>query len=148
MALAVLDFAKHQLIGEVLTPLTEAGDPRQRIQQTAQNMAQFYDGGNDTCLMDALSVGAKGTDRESIDQSVAQMFSEFIGAFAGVAAELGAEPTEAFRRAEDVVAHLEGSLVVARGTGSTDAFNRVLNSLPDLLAGKQETPHSPPNSNG
>lgn len=138
MALAVLEFAKQQLVGEVLAPLTAAGDPRKRIKQAAKNMAQFYDGGNDTCLMDALSVGAKGTDRETIDRAVAEMFSDFIGAFAQVAAELGANKPEAFRRGEDAVARLEGSLVVARGTGSTSAFIRALNDLPDLLAGKRK----------
>ena len=138
MALAVLEFANQQLVGEVLAPLTETGDPRKRIEQAAKNMAQFYDGGNDTCLMDALSVGAKGTDRETIDRAVAEMFGDFIGAFAAVAAELGANKSEAFRRGEDAVARLEGSLVVARGTGSTAAFKRTLKDLPDLLAGKHQ----------
>ncbi len=136
MALAVLEFAKQQLVGEVLAPLRESGDPRERIQRAARRMADFYDGGNDTCLMDALSVGAKGTDRETIDSAVSEMFSDFIGAFARVAAELGAEESEAFRRGEDAVARLEGSLVLARGTGSTAAFNRTLDDLPDLLGGK------------
>ena len=138
MALAVLEFAKQQLIGQVLAPLKETGDPRKRIQEAAKNMAQFYVGGNDTCLMDALSVGAKGSDRETIDRAVADMFTDFIGAFAEVAAELGADPSDAFRRGEDAVARLEGSLVVARGTGSTAAFTRTLNDLPDLLTAKHQ----------
>lgn len=135
MALAVVAYAKDRFVGEVLAPLVREGDPRKRIKEAAKNMERFYDGGNDACLMDALSVGAKGADRQAIDAAIAEMFADFIGALTHVAKDLGASKTEARRRGEDAVVRLEGSLVVARGTGNTSAFRRVLKELPELLAG-------------
>lgn len=135
MALAVVEHARKNFIGEVLAPLVRDGNPKKRIKEAARNMERFYDGGNDACLMDALSVGAKGDDRKAIDAAIEKMFSEFLGALAHVARDMGATGTEARQLAEDAVVRLEGSLVVARGTKSTSAFRRVLKELPDLLSG-------------
>lgn len=135
MALAVVDFAKERFVGEVLAPLMREGDPRKRVKETAKNMKEFYDGGNDACLMDALSVGAKGTDRQAIDEAIAEMFGDFVDAMTHVAKDFGASKVAARRLGEDAVVRLEGSLVVARGMGDTSVFSRVLRELPDLLAG-------------
>ncbi len=135
MALAVVAFAKQRLVDEVLAPLSETGEVRPRIKRAAKNMEQLYDGGNDTCLMDALPVGAKGDDRKAIDQAIAEMFGCFIDAFASVAKELGANRKKSYQLGEDAVVRLEGSLVVARGTGNTAAFKRTLADLPNFLAG-------------
>ncbi len=138
MALAVVGFSREQFFGEVLAPLAREGAPRGRVEETARNMERFYDAGNNSCLMDSLSLGAKGEDRQAIDEAIREMFSHFIGALTLAARDFGASDDEADRLAEDAVVRLEGSLVVARGTGNTGAFKRTLKQLPDLLAGTSE----------
>jgi len=137
MAVAVVEFGQERFFGEVLGPLLreEEGDARQRIEETAQNMARFYDEVGASCLMDAVSLGAKGEDRQAIDKLVLEMFARFFGVMAKAAKDLGAGDDDAARLGEEAVIRLEGSLVVARGTGDASAFKRTLKHLPDLLAG-------------
>ena len=136
MALAVARFSREQFFGEVLAPLAREGDPGQRVEETVQNMQRFYEASNNSCLMDGLSLGAKGEDRTAVDQAIREMFVQFIDALTRVAKDFGASPEQADRRAQDAVIRLEGSLVIARGTGDASAFQRTLTQLPGLLSGQ------------
>lgn len=57
MAEAVLDWVDERFIGHVLAPLSEAGEPSQRVAETAKRLDGYFDGGRNSCLLDVLSLG-------------------------------------------------------------------------------------------
>ena len=134
MALAVMDFAQAEF-EEVLAPLDGPGPVRKRIRDTARNLADHYEDGMRSCLIDSLSVGGRSDERDIVAQRIAHILDNFIGSFTRIAKEAGASPKEARRRGEDAVVRFEGSLVVARGTGDTGPFQRWIKELPRLLMG-------------
>ena len=136
MALAVIDFTQREF-AEVLAPLHDSGPVKTRIRRVARNLDEYYEGGLRSCLIDSLSVGAQPDGSDIVAERIAQILHDFIGSFAKVAAEAGASPKEARRRAEDAVIRFEGSLVVARSTRDTSTFKRWMRELPNLLAGDE-----------
>lgn len=135
MELAVIDFTQKEFM-EVLAPLDDSGPVKTRIRRVTRNLDQYYESGLRSCLIDSLSVGTQRDGRDIVSERIAQILEDFIGCFAKVACEAGANPREARRRAEDAVVRFEGSLVVARCTGNTASFRRWMKELPQLLTGE------------
>jgi TetR/AcrR family transcriptional repressor of lmrAB and yxaGH operons len=131
MAEAVLAQAGAWLNMHVLSPLIGSGTPHARLQKTAKALDTFYVQGGTSCLLDSLSFG-EGSDifREHIRTA----FTRWIEALATLVVEsTGCPKAEAHRRAEDAVLSIQGALVLARGTGNTQPFQRVLKNLPTML---------------
>ena len=125
MAGAVLRAVAGQFTSDVLAPLGEPGDPSARVHKVAQRLKRFYDGGSRPCLLNSLSLGTAGPVRETVKQ----VMDAWLDAFTAVAKESGAPAAEARRRAEDAIAAIEGSLLVARLRGDKRPFQRALDSL-------------------
>ena len=133
MAQAVLAQAEAWLDAHVLTPLAGPGTPPARLENMAQALDAFYMHGGASCLLDALSLGEGG---EQFRDHIQTAFARWIDALAAlVVAQTGCPAAEAQLRAEDAVLSIQGALVLARGTGKTEPFQRVLNNLPSLLFG-------------
>ena len=67
--------------------------------------------------------------------AIRDTFEALITAFAGLAADAGAQAHKARQRGLRVVMLLQGALVLSRGTGSTAPFRAVLAALPtEILA--------------
>lgn len=131
MGLEVLQEAGRWLTRHVLEPLAGNGSPRERIAAMARELDGFYSGGKQACLLNLLSspIGGSGPFKAAIRQ----MFEAFVDALAGVVAETGCPASVAHDRAERGVALIQGSLVLARGLGSTEPFRKTLDALPDEL---------------
>ena len=137
MGLEVLQEAGRWLGNHVLKPLAGEGTPRERIAAMTGELDSFYHGGKRACLLNLLSspIGEESPFKETIRH----MFEAFVEALAGVIAEAGCTPAAARDRAEHGVALIQGSLVLARGLGSTKPFRKALDALADeLLAGMEE----------
>jgi TetR/AcrR family transcriptional repressor of lmrAB and yxaGH operons len=135
MAQAVLAQAEAWLDAHVLTPLAGPGTPPARLEQMAQALDAFYMQGSSSCLLDALSLGEGG---EQFRDHIQAAFTRWIDALSALVIEHTGCPTvEAQRRSEDAVLSIQGALVLARGTGKTEPFQRVLNNLPTLLFGSK-----------
>lgn len=137
MGLEVLQEAGRWLIEHVLKPLAGEGTPRERIAAMTGELDSFYQGGKQACLLNLLSspIGEESPFKETIRH----MFEAFVEALASVIAEAGCAPAAARDRAEHGVALIQGSLVLARGLGSTKPFRKTLDALADeLLAGMEE----------
>lgn len=133
MGMEVLQDAGRWLTAHVLEPLAGEGSPRERIVAMAQELDGFYRGGEQACLLNLLSspIGGSGPFKAA----VRQMFEAFVDALAGVIAEAGFPASIARDRAERGVALIQGSLVLARGLGSTEPFRKTLGVLPgEMLA--------------
>lgn len=126
MAEAALCGVDHSFAGHVLAPLSENGDITARIFETAKRLREFYDNGGRACLLDTMTLdSANGAVRDHAKRSMAF----WIGRFEAVAKEAGLPAGLARQRAEEAVAAIEGSLVVARVAGLRSAFLRALENL-------------------
>lgn len=135
MARFVLEQTDELFGGELLAPLAEPGDPKERVRETARRLSAFYDGGRNSCLLDTLSLGeSDGVLRPGIHASI----NAWIGMMAGVAREAGFSKAEARRRAEEALVRIQGSLVLARTTGDQRFVNRTFKALPALLTQRDE----------
>jgi len=132
MARVVLDRAAGWLVRHVLAPLREPGRPEERVARMAGLLGEYYLQGRRSCLLDTLSLGGEDSPFQS---RVREAMATWVEAMASISSEAGLPREEARRRAEDALVQIQGGLVVARGTGSREAFLRVLDDLPRLLAG-------------
>lgn len=130
MARAVLDRAGEAMQRDVLAPLRGSGTPRERLEAMARGLDAFYRGGELPCLLGLFSAGA---GRAPMEAATTAALDEWIRAVASCVAEAGVEPRVARERAEDVVAAVQGALVLARARGSTAPFARLVAELPDRL---------------
>jgi TetR/AcrR family transcriptional repressor of lmrAB and yxaGH operons len=142
MAEAVLAHAGAWLDTHVLAPLTGSGTPQARLLKMAEALDRFYVQGGKSCLLDSLSF------REGsalFHDHIRTAFAHWIAALAALVVESTGCPTaEAHRRAEDAVLSIQGALVLARGTGNTQPFQRVLTHLPSLLLPARRSPTQRP----
>jgi len=130
MAEAVLAAADQWLREHVLEPLRSSAPPKKRLNTMAHQLDAFYAGGKQPCLLNSLSLGNKDN---LFQEHIANAFKEWMAALSQVLREAGYSKKRAEREAEQAIASIEGALVMARGTGSTDPFRRVLCQLPERL---------------
>ncbi len=131
MAEAVLNRAGEWLQAHALKPLTESGPPEGRLRQMARKLDEFYEGGRQSCLLDALSFGV---DEGGIREHQRVAIAAWVDAIATMLRESGLPRRTARERAEDAVIRIQGSLVMARASGDPKPFRRTLRNLPqDLL---------------
>ncbi len=131
MAEAVLNRAGEWLQAHALKPLTESGPPEPRLRQMARKLDEFYEGGEQSCLLDALSFGVEEGGIRDHQRAAMQAWVEAI---ATMLHESGLPQRTARERAEDAVIRIQGSLVMARASGNLKPFRRTLRNLPqDLL---------------
>lgn len=130
MAAAVLEYLDRGLNEQLLAPLQQASDPANRLRAVAQNIDEFYNHGQQDCLLALLSIGEA---RELFGQQIERSLTVWIDCLAKVAIESGINPTTARQRAEDAVLQIQGALVMSRGLNNTAIFKRVLKHLPSML---------------
>lgn len=130
MAEAVLSRADDWLIEHALSPLQGPGAPADRVRIMTGALSEFYGEGRHSCLLDAFSLGGENPE---IREHVRASMVAWTGALAAVALEVGVEEAEAHARAQDVIASIQGTLVLSRATGDPTAFQRALRRIPDDL---------------
>lgn len=126
---AILKRVDRQFAEYVLAPAFEKGDPRRRAQQVAKRIEEFYDGGKQWCLLDTLTLAESPSTLHHARKSM-EFWTETL---AKVSREAGIGYASARKRAEEVVAAIEGGLVVARVSGNRRPFLRILAALPARL---------------
>lgn len=132
MAEAVLQLTRTRLTRLVLEPLAASGPVRQRIEAMARGFGEFYAAGHDACLIELFGVGTTGMQ---FLPHLTQSITVLLRSISDVLIEAGQSEAQAWRRAEDAIIAIQGTLVLSRATGSTDVFHRILDELPDRLLG-------------
>ncbi len=130
MAAAVLDYITQALKENLLAPLRSDRSPSDRIEGMNENVAAFYQHGQQDCLLSLLSIGAA---HQLFQERVQQALNLWIDGLAGVLVDAGIAPTTARQRAEEAIALIQGSLVLTRGLNDTEIFDRVLDRMPATL---------------
>jgi TetR/AcrR family transcriptional regulator, lmrAB and yxaGH operons repressor len=134
MAGEVLRDAGAWLEEHILAPLRAEGDPRAKLVAVARRLDEFYSGGRQACLLNMLSA-TRMTDGP-FTKLIKGVFKAWVTTVSKVLVDAGLAPRIAEQRAERAMILLQGTLVYARGVGSTRPFKNFLKTLPaELLAG-------------
>jgi AcrR family transcriptional regulator len=131
MAEEVLDAAAAWFGTHVIAMLGSDAPPAARVAAVAEALRTFYEDGQKACLLNMLS--SPRNEDGPFASRIAAMIAALLSALAAVAAAAGHDPDAARTRAERTLTLLQGSLVLARGSGSTAVFRRFLSTLPDEL---------------
>ena len=126
MAQEVLKFAGQWVSTNIISILKEEGDPGQRAKRALRNVNQLYSGGEDDCILRALAMNP-GLDLFS--QLIQSAFKDWIDGFSKLIADFGADSKKSKKMAEDILIQIQGSLLVARGTGNSAIFKRTLKEV-------------------
>ena len=124
MLQAVLDRASERF-DRMVAPAYEAGDPIERATLVANGIDDYYNGGEESCLIVALSLG-----NEPRPSAAAPCLEEWANALANIAVDAGLPPDKAAERALDIVARIEGAVVISASTGDRGPFRRAIDRLP------------------
>ncbi len=130
MATAVLDLVNHWMAENILAPLQDNGEPVAKIRLMSKKVDEFYNRGEQACL---LAVLALGESQDLFHAQIQQALNTWIDTLAKVLIDAGLQPEEARHRAEDAILQIQGSLILARGLNDTAPFGRILQRLPEEL---------------
>lgn len=131
MAGEVLQDAATWLEENILAPLRGPGRPRAKLRALTRRLDEFYSGGRQACLLNMLSSSRNAPGPFS--RMIRGVFDAWVSTVTAFLVDAGVPRRVAERRAERTMILLQGSLVYARGVGSTRPFREFLKSLPDEL---------------
>jgi len=132
MAQEVLQHTANWLEANLLAPLRCSHvSPQDRIVRMACLLDEFYSGGEQDCLLNALSMGKRAVG--SFGPPIKCLIDAWVAALSSVLREAGIDRPSARTRAEQAMVGLQGSLVVSRGLGTTRPFKTFLKRLPEEL---------------
>ena len=109
----------------------EAAEPARALRLLHQGLLRYYEDGRLGCVLGAFSMPATASRFRPELQS---LLAVLMSAVERLAARLGANPAGAKARAEDFVADLQGSLVLAAISGTQRTFVRRLKAAIAHLA--------------
>lgn len=135
MAEAVLARAAQWLGQHALRPLEGPGDPPTRLKRMTRSLREFYESGEKSCLLDALSFDDATSN---VHNHIHDAIEYWVSSLTRIAREVGLSAAEARRWGEDTVIRVQGALVFARATGKTAAFERILREVPASLMERKE----------
>ena len=133
MAEAVLAQLTSRLT-PVFAALHDERTPAEKLDGLIAALRALYDDGRNPCLLERLCASV---DRSRFAAPLAATFRAVIGAFEGLGREAGIDSAEARLRAEDAVVRIEGSLIVAAGTGEPRVFQRAVENIRATLLARQ-----------
>jgi AcrR family transcriptional regulator len=131
MASTVMDRVAGEFASELLAPLTEPGEPADRLRETGERLRKFYGSGKKACLLDTMTLNRESAAVRARAKAALQFWIDSFARFSEEAG--GLNRALAMERAQDAVSALEGGLVVARVSGNTGPFLRAIDSLPARL---------------
>ena len=126
MAAEVLAEIDGWFTHHVFVPLREEPDPRRGIAQMFTAVDTYFHSGRRVCLVGVFALGAA---RDEFAQAVRGYFKAWADALASALCRAGHDPVEAAELAEDVLAGIQGALVLARGVDQPKLFARALARL-------------------
>jgi len=125
MAEAVLDDVDMWFQVNVFAPLQSATDARARSHEMFAQTLKYFQSGRRVCLFGAFALGM---ERGLFGGRVAKYFSDWIDALTPVLRQLG-HGEDARGLAEEIVAGIQGALVLARASEDGTRFERLLARL-------------------
>jgi TetR/AcrR family transcriptional regulator, lmrAB and yxaGH operons repressor len=122
MARSVLEQITASLRNGLLAEV-DAAQPEQALKLLQRGLLAYYDNGRLGCILGAFS---SPTTAQRFQVELQALTALLLGSIEALAVRLGASRREARRRAEDLLADVQGSLVLAAIQASDDLFARRL----------------------
>jgi len=123
MAKAVLDEIDAWFEGEVFAPLREQADAPAAIALMFSNVDAYFRSGRRVCLVGALALAES---RTRFAEQIKGYFAAWQAALAGALIRAGRSEAEATALAEEILALIQGALVLARALDEAAVFARLL----------------------
>jgi TetR/AcrR family transcriptional repressor of lmrAB and yxaGH operons len=126
MARAVLAEIGGWFEQQVFAPLIDAPRPEAGIEAMFEAVAGYFRSGRRVCLVGAFALGDV---RDRFAGEIAQYFARWVEALSQALQRAGRDPGGAAALAEEVVADIQGAIVLARALDDPGAFARALARL-------------------
>lgn len=130
MADAVLADIDGWFRDHIFTPLMESADPRAGMAAMFEAVERYFASGQRICLQ---GVFALGSERDRYAARIEAYFRAWIAALSAALRRSGRAPDEAALLAEDTVAAIQGTLVLARALQDPARFPAALRRLQQRL---------------
>jgi len=137
MAMVVLSSAGKWVGENIVSPLKSNLTPEKKIKKLAKKLDEFYCGGKGACLLNMLA--SPDIQNGPFSKHIKGAFQVWIKSLTDVLIESGIDPKESRRRAENIIAMMQGTLVMSRGMNDTKPFKNFLKTLPNILTNDQNT---------
>lgn len=128
MAAAVLAHIDDWFQRNVYTPLRQAGSAREGIAAMFDEVSRYFLSGRKVCL---VGVFALGNERDRFAQAVSAYFRDWTGALAAALEKGGLAAAAAQALAEEIVAGIQGGLVLSRALNDPQVYGRMVGGLRD-----------------
>ncbi len=130
MAEAVLDNVSTWFEVNVYLPLREGNDPDSGIKKMFKSVNDYFYSGKRICLVGAFALD---DTRDQFADEVSTYFTAWTSALTVALKRNGFSAKAAKDNAEDIVAGIQGALVLARSQDSPQVFTRALKRLQKRL---------------
>ncbi len=130
MARAVLSDIDQWFQDHVFTPLEACERSDEAVNAMFDSIERYFRSGARTCLVGALALDG---NRERFQDRIDAYFRRWVAALAGALMRGGRSEGDAVALAEDVVAGIQGALVLARALVEPEAFTRVLHRIRERI---------------
>ena len=126
MAEAVLNRAGAKLSQDVIMPLRSGGPVDETINEMLDGVLKYYDGDPPICMMNALTLGE---GEKYFGDRVEGAVSAWHKMILDVLMMGGASKSDANNKATDLLASIQGALILSRVAGSRHIFEGVIARL-------------------
>ncbi len=126
MAKAVLDDVANWFENNVFAPLRESKDPAAGIDQMFRAVVSFFHSGRRVCLVGTFALDET---RDRFAAEVRSYFTAWTEVLAAALKRSGFDTKSARETAEDVVAGIQGALVLARAQNDPALYMRAIKRL-------------------
>ena len=130
MAEAVLSEIDAWFENHVFAPFKEATRPEDAIAAMFESVDAYFRSGRRVCLVGALALG---DTRDRFAREVRSYFLRWVDALSGALTRSKRNSASARALAEEVVAGIQGAIVLARALDDPRAFSRALERMRDRL---------------
>jgi AcrR family transcriptional regulator len=126
MAEAVLENITDWFETNVFLPLRENKDPKHGINLMFQTVDEYFYSGERICLVGAFALD---NTRDQFASKINTYFASWAKALSTALKYYGFNAREAATTAEDIIASIQGALVLARSQDDPKVFTRILKRL-------------------
>jgi TetR/AcrR family transcriptional repressor of lmrAB and yxaGH operons len=126
MAACVLAEIDAWFEANLYAPLREAERPAEAVSDMFDAVEAYFRSGRRVCL---VGVVALGSERERFAEAVRSYFARWVAALADALKRSGRNDAASVALAEEVVAQIQGAIVLARALGEPAVFTRAMTVL-------------------
>ncbi|MGL5941291.1 MAG: TetR/AcrR family transcriptional regulator [Waterburya sp.] len=129
MVNAVLEYSENWLEEKILKLMRAKNNPRDRLNEMCDRVNELYQGGEQCCLFGVLLLGE---GRDLFQEKIKNSLKLWVEAITEVLVAAGIEEKIAREQAEDAIAKIQGTLILARGLDDLEPFQRALRQIKEL----------------